>query len=107
MFYQGISTWCKNNDIYMVVVGPEDPLANGIADILLEANILCFGPCKAGICTRVFLYFCKHLELLKELQSKQVRIGLKNLWSNMGYQLPDSKVLRISKKQRSLLKSTI
>ncbi|XP_063700673.1 trifunctional purine biosynthetic protein adenosine-3 [Culicoides brevitarsis] len=46
--FKGIVQWCKNNDIYMVVVGPEDPLANGLADVLLAANILCFGPCKAG-----------------------------------------------------------
>lgn len=35
---------CKENDIKMVVVGPEVPLANGIADALQKSGIHCFGP---------------------------------------------------------------
>lgn len=40
--------WCKGNEIYYVAVGPEDPLANGLADELLNSGIPCFGPCKKG-----------------------------------------------------------
>lgn len=46
--FTGIAAWCKNNSIDLVVVGPEDPLAQGIADVLKEQNIPCFGPSKAG-----------------------------------------------------------
>lgn len=41
-----LSKWCKSQSIDLVVVGPEDPLANGIADALQSDNILCFGPTK-------------------------------------------------------------
>lgn len=45
---QGIVDFCKHNKIDMVVVGPELPLAYGIANVLEDAGIKCFGPSKAG-----------------------------------------------------------
>ena len=31
--------YCKTKEISLVIVGPEDPLANGLADELTEAGI--------------------------------------------------------------------
>ncbi len=41
-----IIDFCGLNDIDLVVVGPEQPLADGLADVLEENNIKCFGPKK-------------------------------------------------------------
>jgi phosphoribosylamine--glycine ligase len=38
----------KQLNIDLVVVGPEKPLVNGLADALSKANIACFGPSKAA-----------------------------------------------------------
>lgn len=46
--FKGIAVWCKSNKIDLVAVGPEDPLADGIADVLSAEGILCFGPSKKG-----------------------------------------------------------
>lgn len=46
--HAAIAQWAKNNNIKLVVVGPEDPLADGIADVLLANKIPCFGPTKSG-----------------------------------------------------------
>uniref|UniRef100_A0A182LW43 Trifunctional purine biosynthetic protein adenosine-3 n=1 Tax=Anopheles culicifacies TaxID=139723 RepID=A0A182LW43_9DIPT len=43
-----IVAWCKQNQIDLVAVGPEDPLADGIADVLQVAGIKCFGPGRRG-----------------------------------------------------------
>lgn len=45
---ESIVKYCSQNNIDFVVVGPEAPLANGVADYLNEANIPCFGPTKAA-----------------------------------------------------------
>ncbi|XP_058449631.1 trifunctional purine biosynthetic protein adenosine-3 [Malaya genurostris] len=46
--FDAIVSWCKNNSIHLVVVGPEDPLAEGLGDILRQGGIKCFGPGKKG-----------------------------------------------------------
>jgi len=40
--------FAKDNAVDMVVVGPEDPLANGLGDAVRQADILCFGPSAKG-----------------------------------------------------------
>lgn len=43
-----VASWCDDNDIDLVVVGPEAPLVNGIADELNRAGVRCFGPSAAA-----------------------------------------------------------
>ena len=50
--FEAIKKCVLKNDINMVVVGPEDPLVNGIADYFLSdselKNVMLIGPSKAG-----------------------------------------------------------
>ena len=50
--FEAIKNCVINNDITMVIVGPEDPLVNGIADYFLTTkklkNVMLIGPSKAG-----------------------------------------------------------
>lgn len=44
---QAIREWAKANDIAFAVIGPEDPLNNGVVDVLKEAGIPSLGPAKS------------------------------------------------------------
>jgi phosphoribosylamine---glycine ligase len=46
--FEGIARFCTVNNMGMVVVGPEVPLALGITDYLKQRNIPVFGPSRAG-----------------------------------------------------------
>ena len=44
--HAAVIKFCKDNNVGLVVVGPEVPLVDGIADALIAADIPCFGPTK-------------------------------------------------------------
>ena len=46
--FSSISSFCRNESVDLVVVGPENPLSAGLADFLKERDIPVFGPVKAG-----------------------------------------------------------
>ena len=41
---QEVATWAAENGIGLVVVGPEAPLVEGVADAVRAKGIACFGP---------------------------------------------------------------
>jgi len=43
-----VVAWCAANAIDLVIVGPEAPLVDGIADVLTNSAIACFGPSAAA-----------------------------------------------------------
>lgn len=40
--------WCQVNAVDLVIVGPEVPLVNGLADAMGRAGVACFGPSQAA-----------------------------------------------------------
>jgi phosphoribosylamine--glycine ligase len=46
--FDGILRFCREKDIGFVVVGPEDPLVNGLVDLLGREGIKSFGPSTAA-----------------------------------------------------------
>lgn len=46
--HTAVARFCKDREVGLVVVGPENPLAEGIADSLRSEGIPVFGPGKAG-----------------------------------------------------------
>lgn len=46
--FQAMAKWCTENQISLVAVGSEEPLAAGLGDVLEREGIKCFGPSKQG-----------------------------------------------------------
>jgi phosphoribosylamine--glycine ligase len=56
---------CAAHAVSLVVVGPEDPLANGLADALRAAGIAVFGPDRAAAQIEVWLLPNCHFHLYR------------------------------------------
>ncbi len=46
--HHALAAWCRETAIDLVVVGPEDPLIAGLADVLRDAGLVVFGPGAEG-----------------------------------------------------------
>ncbi|MCC6679797.1 MAG: phosphoribosylamine--glycine ligase [Phycisphaeraceae bacterium] len=56
-----IDYFCRTNDVAMVIIGPEDPLAGGLADRLQRDGRWVFGPCAAAAKLEADKAYAKHL----------------------------------------------
>jgi len=57
----GIEKFARSNRIELVVIGPEDPLAMGLADRLTAAGVKVFGPTKAAAQIEADKWFAKQI----------------------------------------------
>ena len=46
--HEKVIAFCQREAVDLVVIGPEAPLVSGLADDLMDAGILCFGPTRAA-----------------------------------------------------------
>ncbi|ASM35214.1 phosphoribosylamine--glycine ligase [Campylobacter sputorum subsp. bubulus] len=44
--FEKLADFCEQNKIDLTIVGPEDPLTNGIVDVFKKRNLVIFGPSK-------------------------------------------------------------
>ncbi len=63
---QDIINFCKSEEIDLVIIGPEQPLANGLTDVLQKHNINVFGPSKLAAKLEYSKGFAK--EFMKQRQ---------------------------------------
>jgi phosphoribosylamine--glycine ligase len=55
----GVLDAARRHEVELVVVGPEAPLVAGLADLVTQAGIPCFGPTAAGAALEGSKAFCK------------------------------------------------
>ena len=124
--HAAIVTFCKEKQIDIVIVGPEAPLAAGLADSLSAKGILCFGPKQAAAQIEASKVFAKdfmaryHIptaryatfsnldEALKYLQSLNYPIVIKasGLAAGKGVILPETMAEAKSALQNILVDKT-
>lgn len=77
----GILEFCRENRIELVVVGPEQPLTDGIADLLREAGIKVFGPNKNAAVIEGEKSFSKNLMKKYSIPTAAFEVFLKEEYS--------------------------
>lgn len=68
-----IRKFVKQNAINLVVIGPEDPLAGGLADELIADGVKVFGPTKDGARLEADKWFAKELMRQQSIPTAEAR----------------------------------
>ncbi len=68
-----IERFVKQNKIDLVIIGPEDPLAGGLADLLIAAGVKVFGPTKEGARVEADKWFAKELMRQQAIPTAEAR----------------------------------
>jgi phosphoribosylamine--glycine ligase len=71
--FAGIEKFARNNGIGLVVIGPEDPLAGGLADKLTASGIKVFGPSKAAAQIEADKWFAKEVMRHQAIPTAEAR----------------------------------
>jgi phosphoribosylamine--glycine ligase len=74
MNFDAIEKFIRNNKIEFVVIGPEDPLAAGLADRLLAAGVKVFGPTQEAARLEGDKWFAKELMRHQSIPTAEARV---------------------------------
>ncbi len=72
--FDGLSKFAKREKIGLTVIGPEDPLAAGIADVLQREGLRVFGPSKAAAQLEASKVFAKTLMRDADVPTAEFRV---------------------------------
>lgn len=73
MEFDKIAKFVRQNQIELVVIGPEDPLAAGLADFLSAAGVKVFGPTKQAAQLEADKWFAKELMRQQAVPTAEAR----------------------------------
>jgi phosphoribosylamine--glycine ligase len=73
MKFSAVEKFARQNDIGLVVIGPEDPLAAGLADHLTAAGIRVFGPTREAAQLEGDKWFAKELMRQQAVPTAEAR----------------------------------
>lgn len=72
--FERLARFCKKESVGLVVIGPEDPLAMGLADYLRERGLLVFGPSKEAARIEASKVFAKKLMQHADVPTAEFRV---------------------------------
>jgi phosphoribosylamine--glycine ligase len=74
MNFDKIERFIKQNEIGLVVIGPEDPLAAGLADRVLAMGVKVFGPTRDGARIEADKWFAKEIMRHQSIPTADARV---------------------------------
>ncbi len=72
--FAGIEKFARQNQIGLVVIGPEDPLAAGLADKLMAAGLKVFGPVQEAARIEADKWFAKEIMRQQAVPTAEARV---------------------------------